>query len=112
MLNGAAEIIFTLFLTLATLQLIVKIALNVINVKYVKQRRSKVPPEFSDKIDLESHQKAADYTIAKMNFGSVSTFWHYIILHVLDRFRWAQYGGPMGERLRPAGKLDGDHLRH
>lgn len=88
MLEGAANIIFTLFITLATLQLFVKIALNMINVNYVKRRRSAVPQEFSDKIDLESHQKAADYTIAKMNFGSVSTFWHYLILMF-----WIAFGG-------------------
>lgn len=82
------ETIFTLFITLATLQLIVKIALNSMNKAYVLKRRESVPPEFADKIDLESHQKAADYTAAKMNFSNISTVWHYIILMF-----WIAFGG-------------------
>ncbi len=36
---------------------------------HVKQFRSAVPDEFADKVTLEEHQKAADYTVAKGRFG-------------------------------------------
>lgn len=82
------ENLFTLFLILATLQLIVKIALNMVNQNYIQKRQDKVPEEFSDKIDLESHRKAAQYTIAKMKFSSASTFWNYLLLMF-----WIAFGG-------------------
>jgi len=37
--------------------------------RHVAQHRSTVPEEFSDKITLQEHQKAADYTRAKGSFG-------------------------------------------
>ncbi|KAG1707704.1 CAAX prenyl protease 1 [Nymphon striatum] len=37
--------------------------------KYVAKHRAAVPDEFADKITLEEHQKAADYTRAKSGFG-------------------------------------------
>lgn len=82
------EGLFILFITLATLQLIVKIALNTINQNYIRQRQDEVPKEFSDKVDLESHKKAAQYTIAKMKFGSAASLWHYALLMF-----WIALGG-------------------
>lgn len=82
------ETLFILFITLATLQLIVKIALNTVNLNYIRQRQDNVPAEFSDKIDLESHKKAAEYTAAKMNFSSATALWHYFILMF-----WIAFGG-------------------
>ncbi len=36
---------------------------------HVKKHRSAVPDEFKDKVSLEEHQKAADYTMAKGGYG-------------------------------------------
>lgn len=82
------ESLFYLFIFLATFQLIVKIVLNYVNLNYVRQRQDSVPADFADKIDLESHKKAATYTIAKMKFNSVSSAWHYAILMF-----WIAFGG-------------------
>ena len=82
------EGLFYLFITLATLQLIVKVVLNTVNEKYIAQRQDKVPAEFADKVDLESHRKAAAYTIAKMRYGSVTTIWHFALLMF-----WIAFGG-------------------
>ncbi|MEX0798138.1 MAG: M48 family metallopeptidase [Bacteriovoracaceae bacterium] len=82
------EFFFYLFLFLATLQLIVKIVLNYVNLNYVRQRQDAVPEEFSDKIDLDSHKKAARYTVEKMKYNSVVTCWHYFIL-----LFWIAFGG-------------------
>ena len=35
----------------------------------VKSHRAAVPTEFADRVSLADHQKAADYTIATLNFG-------------------------------------------
>jgi len=37
--------------------------------RHVKRFRSAVPAEFADKVNLNEHQKAADYTVAKGRFG-------------------------------------------
>jgi STE24 endopeptidase len=38
-------------------------------IRYVAQHRDRVPPEFAEKVSLAEHQKAADYTIAKLRLG-------------------------------------------
>ena len=38
-------------------------------IAYVRARRGAVPPEFADTVPLASHQKAADYTVAKARLG-------------------------------------------
>ncbi|MBB5217087.1 M48 family metallopeptidase [Parapusillimonas granuli] len=40
-------------------------------IRHVQKHRDTVPPEFADRIGLHSHQRAADYTIAKMQFSMV-----------------------------------------
>jgi STE24 endopeptidase len=42
-------------------------------VRHVALHRGQVPAPFADTITLESHQRAADYTIAKLRFGMVSS---------------------------------------
>ena len=40
-------------------------------IRYVAEHRDKVPNEFSEKISLISHQRAADYTIARARLGMI-----------------------------------------
>src|SRR5690554_711974 len=42
-------------------------------IRHVLRHRDQVPPEFSDRIGLRSHQRAADYTLAKVRLGLVET---------------------------------------
>ncbi len=46
----------------------------------VRQHRDAVPDAFSDQIDLATHQKAADYTIARTRLGLFSGFYSALIL--------------------------------
>src|SRR5690606_31923928 len=39
--------------------------------RHVQAHRAKVPDEFADRISLYSHQRAADYTVAKIQFSMV-----------------------------------------
>ena len=49
-------------------------------IRHVARNRQAVPAEFAEKISLAAHQKAADYTIAKTQFGLVSLFVSVIVL--------------------------------
>lgn len=42
-------------------------------IRHVFRHRNQVPAEFSDRIGLHSHQRAADYTLAKVRLGMVET---------------------------------------
>lgn len=48
--------------------------------RHVNQHRAAVPVEFSEKIGLDAHQKAADYTIAKTKFGLIGLFFSVLVL--------------------------------
>ena len=41
--------------------------------RHVLRHRGQVPAEFADRIGLRSHQRAADYTLAKVRLGMVET---------------------------------------
>ena len=49
-------------------------------IRFVAQHRDRVPAEFSEKITLAEHQKAADYTIAKLRLGILENGVSAIIL--------------------------------
>lgn len=62
---------------------------------HVKRHRGAVPEAFSNTISLESHQHAADYTIAKIRLGMLATCFEVFILlmftlgggiHILQHF--------------------------
>jgi len=54
----------------------------------VYAHRDSVPARFADAITLESHQKAADYTMAKLSFGTWSGLYGVLLLLV-----WTLGGG-------------------
>lgn len=41
------------------------------HIRYIQAHRTSVPQDFADRINLESHQKAADYSIAKTRLGNL-----------------------------------------
>jgi STE24 endopeptidase len=54
-----------LFVGFLALTLIVQFWLGSRHIRHILSNRSAVPPQFVEKISLEAHQKAADYTVAK-----------------------------------------------
>lgn len=61
---------FTLvFATALVLSVLLKWYLAVRQIRHVVKHRAAVPSVFAEKITLQSHQKAADYTVAKTRFG-------------------------------------------
>ena len=58
-----------LFCALLLAGLVVRTLLASRQIRHVARHRSSVPVAFAQTIALESHQKAADYTVAKARFG-------------------------------------------
>jgi STE24 endopeptidase len=64
------SLIFTVvFAAALVLGLLVRFYLATRQIRHVAQNRNAVPAAFAATISLESHQKAADYTITKARFG-------------------------------------------
>ena len=59
----------SLFLTFLALSLCLRLWLAIRQIRHIAAHRSAVPAEFVEKISLEEHQKAADYSIAKTRLG-------------------------------------------
>lgn len=78
----------TLFLIALGLSVAGKFWLNQRQLRYVAAHRDAVPDAFSDKISLQAHQKAADYTAAKAGLG------RWVMLYdVLILLGWTLGGG-------------------
>lgn len=58
------------------------------HIHYIRSHRDRVPADFRDRIPLQAHQKAADYTLAKTRLGMVEGVYGYIILLI-----WTLGGG-------------------
>jgi STE24 endopeptidase len=61
-----------LFVSLLILTVAVRFWLGSRHIRHVLAHRAAVPPEFSEKIPLSAHQKAATYTVARTKFGLVT----------------------------------------
>lgn len=63
---------FTLtFLAALALSVLLRYWLALRHVRHIRAHRASVPREFADRISLESHRKAADYSIAKTRLGNL-----------------------------------------
>lgn len=71
-----------IFLIALSLSIVVQWLLSVRHIQHVRNHRNSVPVDFSDNIPLDAHQKAADYTIAKVKLGLVELVFASIILLV------------------------------
>lgn len=56
--------------------------------RHVMQHRAQVPVAFAEQITLAEHQKAADYTAAKLRFGQIHLIWDAACL-----LGWTLLGG-------------------
>ncbi len=75
-------------LALASLATLISLYLSSRQKTHVLAHRGDIPGRFSNKISLEAHQKAADYTIAKLSPGKISQILALIVLFV-----WTVGGG-------------------
>ncbi len=64
-----ATLFSLIFLSLLALTTGLRIWLALRQLRHVAAHRAAVPAEFADRIDIQDHQKAADYTRAKIRLG-------------------------------------------
>ncbi|MEJ2793434.1 M48 family metallopeptidase [Iodobacter sp. LRB] len=69
-----------LFLFALTASVILQLWLAMRHINHVKRHRGSVPAEFSAEITQASHQRAADYTVAKTRFGMIVTLFEAMLL--------------------------------
>jgi len=72
-----------IFLFFLVTSLLLKLWLNKRQMIHIMSHRDKVPDDFKGKIDLEAHQKAADYTIAKTKIANLNSILGSALLVVL-----------------------------
>ena len=78
----------TLFILMVFLSVITHLWLSIRQINHVKTHRGKPPEAFSEKITLEEHQKAADYTIAREKLGNIE-----LMIGTTLIFIWTLGGG-------------------
>lgn len=66
-----AAVFSTVFLAMLALTTALRLWLALRQMRHVEAHRAATPAEFADRIPLADHQKAADYTTAKLRFGLV-----------------------------------------
>ncbi len=69
-----------LFLAMLLLSTVMRLYLSQRQINHVSHNRAKVPESFAENISLEDHQKAADYTTAKVKFGRLPLFYDVALL--------------------------------
>ena len=75
-MNGFTDI----FLAVIFAGFVIQLLLGIRHIQHVRKHRAAVPEDFSDNISLQAHQKAADYTEAKVKFGFYELITSTIIL--------------------------------
>jgi len=73
----------TLFIAFLLSTLVVRLWLAMRQVRHVLSHRSAVPTEFTGQISLSSHQRAADYTAARVRLAVFETIFDAAVLVVL-----------------------------
>lgn len=77
-----------LFLIMLAVSTAMRFWLSFRQIKHIEAHRSSVPESFEDKITLEEHQKAADYTTVKTRFGRLPLSYEVALLLI-----WTLGGG-------------------
>ncbi|MEE8618203.1 MAG: M48 family peptidase, partial [Nitrosomonadaceae bacterium] len=71
------------FLSALLLTVFTRIWLASRHIRYVRTHRDRVPDNFSSQINLDAHQKAADYTCAKTRLSYINIMLDAVLLLVL-----------------------------
>ena len=69
-----------LFIVFFSISLIIRFWLSQRHIAHIQAHRAAVPEAFEEKISLEEHQKAADYTSTKVRFGRLPLIYDSSIL--------------------------------
>ncbi len=88
LLRNPSAVLTLLFAVGILAGVLVRYTLATRQVRHVARNRDKVPPLFESTISLASHQKAADYTIAKTRLGLIELALGTVVL-----IAWTLLGG-------------------
>ena len=77
-----------LFLAMLALSVVIRMWLSQRQISHIMAHRARVPAAFEGKINLDEHQKAADYTVTKTRFGRLPMFYDVGLLLI-----WTLGGG-------------------
>lgn len=88
MISSVFSVLFVSFLLLT---LIIQFWLGSRHIRHILRNRAAVPAQFAEKIGLASHQKAADYTIAKTKLGMVMLLLNAAVLMGFTLFGGLQW---------------------
>ena len=77
-----------LFLAMLALSLLIRLWLSQRQISHIMGHRASVPQAFEGKINLDEHQKAADYTVTKTRFGRIPLVYDSALLLI-----WTLGGG-------------------
>ncbi|MFM7011787.1 MAG: M48 family metallopeptidase, partial [Betaproteobacteria bacterium] len=80
-----------LFVVLLLIMLSVRVWLSSRQIRHVLAHRDVVPKEFASKIGLTSHQRAADYTVAKARLSMLEMLFDAAVLVALTLLGGLQY---------------------
>ncbi|MCK9510282.1 MAG: M48 family metallopeptidase [Pigmentiphaga sp.] len=72
-----------LFVAALTLSVLLRLWLASRQIRHVMRHREAVPPVFADRIRLASHQRAADYTVARTRLAMIEIVFDAAVLIVL-----------------------------
>ena len=93
-----------LFLVFLTAMALTRLWLSLRQQRHILAHRDAVPEAFADRIPLADHQRAADYSIAKLKLGRISLAWEVLWLllwtlgggiEAIDQFWRSLQLGPM-----------------
>ncbi len=82
------KVVFILFLIILLIRYVIENYLDKRNRDHIREHSEQVPPTFASKISLEDHQKAAQYSLAKIKMKSFFDFFELLIL-----LGWTYAGG-------------------
>ena len=82
------NLVTTVFLIALGVSVLVQAGLSLRHIAHVRRHRASVPDAFAERIPLDAHQKAADYTITRTRFGLISLVWSAVLL-----LAWTLGGG-------------------
>jgi STE24 endopeptidase len=77
------ELFTQIFITLIVISLAIRVWLGLRHIRHIQQNRQQVPQAFEETISLEAHQRAADYTSAKVKLRLSETIIESVVLVVL-----------------------------
>jgi STE24 endopeptidase len=87
-MDAASLVLTAVFCAALVVGLVLKTVLTSRQIRHVARHRSTVPAAFAATVTLQSHQKAADYTITKARFSLLGNAWEAALL-----LGWTLLGG-------------------